>query len=36
LLKIYETKGLTKKLFLKWQMIAYKVTPINMLKHIKK
>jgi hypothetical protein len=35
--KIYESKGLVNKLFLKWQMFAYKMTPTNnMLKHIKK
>ncbi len=37
LLKVYETKGLTNKLFLKRQFFAYKVNPMDsMLDHINK
>jgi len=37
LLKVYETKGLTNKLFLKHQFFAYKMSPMdNMFDHINK
>jgi hypothetical protein len=37
LLKVYETKGLANKMFLRQQLFVYKMSPIdNMLEHINK
>jgi hypothetical protein len=37
LLKVYETKGLTNKRFLRCQLFAHKISPTNnMLNHINK
>jgi len=36
LLKIYETKGLINKLFLRRQLFVYKMSPTNKLEHINK